>query len=628
VARGSPGAVRGAAVTDATAARVGASMARYVVIEEIGRGGMGRVLRAYDPKLQREVALKEVHGAALGTAGAQRLVREARAMAKLAHPCVVAVYDVAEVERERFVLVMEYVAGQTLTAWLSEPRSWRDVVACFREAGRGLAAAHAAGLLHRDFKPDNVLVGSDGRVRVTDFGLAREVMLERTAEPPADDAAPPPPEAGERTVTGAVVGTLPYLAPERLMGGPADTATDQFAFCVSLWEALLHQRPFAGRSVVELAFAMSAGPPRPPSDGPRIPSWLLDAIVRGLSSDAGRRWPSMDALLHALGRDPASRRRVWLQTAAGVCVLGAFAGGLQAWMADRAEQCSTDAAASHLQSIWGEARQAAVHDAMLAVDGPHATDAWAHTRDALDAYASAWARMHVETCEATNVRGEQSASVMELRMACLHRAKVDLGAVTDVLARADATAVGNAHEITASLPPIERCADVEARKAAVEPPPEAQADAVEAIRADIAHARATLKAGHEGDARSAIEAARSKLERVDYGPLQAEVALMHGIVLGARGDHEAAVAMLREALRSASTWRQWAEMEAAAAELVYVVGYQLQRFDEGLRYADLARGLAEGDPQGEARVSTNVALVLEAQGKHERTRRERGDAQP
>lgn len=531
-------------------------------------------------------------------------------MAKLSHPNVVLVYDVAELERDRFVLVMEYVAGQALTAWLRAPRSWREIVASFCQAGRGLAAAHAAGLLHRDFKPDNVLVGLDGRVRVTDFGLAREVLLQSTDEPSMDEAVLAAPDGGGRTVSGAVVGTLPYLAPERLMGAPADTATDQFAFCVSLWEALMGERPFAGRSVVELAFAMSSGPPRRPLAAPRLPAWLLVSITRGLASDARDRWPSMEALLDTLSRDPAARRRVWLQAALGVAALGMCAGGLHAWMDDRAARCSESAATADLAGTWDEARQSEVEHAMLRVQAPWAGNAWASTRDAIDGYASAWTQTHVQTCEATTIRGEQSPAVMDMRMACLHRAKVDLEAVTAVLADADLQAAQNAHELTASLPPLERCADVEALYADGEPPLPEEAEAVAAMRSHLARVGATLRSGQHDEARVALHAAETTIAGVHYPAARVELAVARGVLLIEVGEWEAARSALEEALRLAAAQRQWDEMLTASTHLIHVTGVRLRELDQAMRYADLALGLADDAPEHEARVRDAIADVL------------------
>src|SRR5690606_6511415 len=210
------------------------------------------------------------------------------------------------------------------------------------------------------------------------------------------------------TDPGAVVGTLPYLSPERLMGGPADTATDPFAFCVSLWEALLHERPFAGASVVELAFAMTAGAPRPSTSAPRIPAWLLDTVARGLASDAAARWPSMQALLAALARDPAARRRRWVQAVGGLAALGVCAGAV-GWRAGLVGGEWPEAvASSHLAGGWDDARRAEVESAIMGVDASWANDVWSRVEHDLDTYAAAWTQMHVETCEATTVRGEQS----------------------------------------------------------------------------------------------------------------------------------------------------------------------------------------------------------------------------
>ena len=309
---------------DVATVRDGGRIGRYVIRGELGRGGMGRVLRAFDPKLHRNVALKEVHRRQLGSEGARRLVAEARAMARLSHPNVVALHDVVEVaDHDGVVLVMECVDGRTLTAWLRGARPWPEIVACFHQAGQGLAAAHAAGLLHRDFKPDNVLVGVDGRVRVTDFGLAREIGPAPTALEPASFSWTVP-----LTAPGAVIGTLHYLAPERLFGTPADASTDQYAFCASLWEALFGRRPFAGQTIIELASAMAQGPPAVPH-GAAVPPWVVAVLLRGLHQDPGARWPTMDALLAALAPARAStgsRRLAWTSWRTRVVLVGAAMG--------------------------------------------------------------------------------------------------------------------------------------------------------------------------------------------------------------------------------------------------------------------------------------------------------------
>ena len=310
---------------------MGATVSRYVVLEEVGRGGMGRVLRAYDPKLQREVALKEVRGDALDETATERLVAEARAMAKLAHPHVVSVFDVEELLTGEVVLVMEYVAGRTLKAWLreQEDRPWREVVDRFMAAGRGLVAAHEAGLLHRDFKPANVLVATDGTVKVTDFGLAKPGGLAPRGELSSLDGASvddllvegSPNESLTRD--GLVLGTRRYMAPEQQRGEALTPAVDQYAFCVALWEALCGAPPFSG------AKDKLAGPPRWP--GTSTPRPIALAITRGLSPRAQDRWPSMAALLEALVWDPAGRRRRWLLALGGAGVLGLAGVSWQGW---------------------------------------------------------------------------------------------------------------------------------------------------------------------------------------------------------------------------------------------------------------------------------------------------------
>ncbi len=530
----------------------GASVGRYVVLEEIRRTALGRVLRAYDPKLEREVALECVGRRALGRAGARRLVAEARAMAKLAHPDVLAVYDVEEVDDELVVLVTEHVAGQTLATWLQRRRSWRDVVAKFRRAGRGLAAAHAADVLHRAFTADQVIVGADGRVCVAGFGAA----------------------------------------PEPAEGSTADAAADRRAYCVALRDALA-------------------------TTGPRVPTWLLQVIARGVTDDPRQRWPTMDALLAALARDPARRRRRAMQAIASAGVIGVGVLEVQAWASARARRCTEESAAAHLQGVWDDALREESRASIVGVDAPYATRAWMQSEHALDAYAQAWTRMHVDVCEATTVRGEQPAAVMDLRMSCLHRARVELSAVTHVLAQADAQTVQRAHELTASLRPLARCADVDALQAGVEPPLPAEAATVEAIRSHLATARAAGRAGRYDEAQRAVVNATAAAAEVSYGPVRTEIAIVRGVLLDHVGDYDRSHASLLDGLRLASHWRQWDELELAASTLVYVVGYRRQQFEESTSYVELARGLADADPERDARVSSSLAIVLAAQGRHE-----------
>ncbi|HWB75052.1 MAG TPA: serine/threonine-protein kinase [Nannocystaceae bacterium] len=587
------------------AAEVGTNIGRYVVLAEIGRGGMGRVLRAYDPKLQREVALKEVRSRLLGPIGARRLVAEARAMAKLAHPNVVAVYDVEELPHDQVVVVMEYVAGDTLTKWVAG-RTWPEIVACFRRAGRGLAAAHAVGLLHRDFKPDNVLIADGNVVKVTDFGLAKIAGDDVVALPPSGD------DEG-LTATGAVLGTPRFMAPEQHRGEQLGPAADQYAFCVALWFALTDRAPFDGADLEALERAKSNGPPAWPG-GP-TPRAIVEAILRGLAPDPARRWPSLDALLDALAFDPAQRRRRWLRATAAIGVVAATAFGVQRFASTRAQRCTDTDARARLEGAWDDTRRVAVRDALLGAGPAYAEGVWTRAGQTLDAYALAWTSMHVEACAATTIRGEQSSAVMDLRMACLHRAKLELAAITNVLAHADAQTLRKTHDMLASLPRIDRCADVDALQADVAPPLPEDAERVDTLRAELANIGALAKAGRYDEVRRRLDAATASAEGLGYAPILAKLAFREGLTRSYESDHAGADAALRKSLTLATEARDWIAMGDAASFLVYTVGYREQRFDEALAYFELAEGLAAGDPAREADLAANMAPALHVQGK-------------
>ena len=294
------------AVTLSPGVRVG----RYQIERELGRGGMGIVYMARDVTLDRRVALKLLHARRHEEAQA-RLLREAQVMAKLAHPNVVPVFELGEWRNEVF-LVMELVNGVTLESWLKaakHPAS--EILSRFLDAGRGLAAAHAAGVVHRDFKPANVLVGLDGRVRVTDFGLSR----------PGPALELPPHASPLLTRDGAIIGTLAYMSPEQIDGKAADERSDQFAFCVALTEALTGQRPFEGESWSSLSVSLSNKPRLGGGVSPR----LRAVLRRGLERDPSRRFLSMTGLLTAIDRTQQTGWRSVAVTCVAAIAIGLFA---------------------------------------------------------------------------------------------------------------------------------------------------------------------------------------------------------------------------------------------------------------------------------------------------------------
>ena len=279
-----------------------ARIGRYLVIGPLGEGGMGLVFAAYDPQLDRKVAIKLVRPAYTESSGGEaqaRLVREAQALARLRHPNIVTVYEVGAFGDEVYV-AMEFVDGVTLRTWQFEhARSWREIVRVYQAAARGLAAAHRGGLVHRDFKPDNVLVTRDGEARVLDFGLAF-----RDTSKPATRHHSAPLDA-HLTMTGALLGTPAYMSPEQFSGQGVDARTDVFAFSVALYEALYGARPYAGTTVAEICVALHDGHVSPPPPFIKVPGWLRRALLRGLRTDPKERLQDMDAVLRALGRDPA-----------------------------------------------------------------------------------------------------------------------------------------------------------------------------------------------------------------------------------------------------------------------------------------------------------------------------------
>lgn len=544
------------------AARIG----RYVVIGRLGRGGMGEVVAAYDPDLDRRVALKLIGGGKRASEGARaRLVREAQALAKLSHPNVVGVFDVG-IHDERVFIAMEHIEGSTLAQWLRDgARPWRQIVETMVAAGRGLAAAHEVGLVHRDFKPANVMVGDDRRVRVLDFGLAR--LSDPSSSEHAWPAGAPPerawpagaPSEGalevsgalsrELTEAGTVMGTPGYMAPEQFFGGTIDPRTDQFAFCVTLFRALYRVAPFPGKTYEEIGRAVAAGGPVAIPATPAIPRAIRRALVRGLSVAADARFGSMAALLSELERGLGQRRRRLVAGGAGA---GALALVSALTMASVPAQSPCRDLSQQLDGIWDDDRRAAVQAALLRTSASYAADTAERVRHTLDAYAAAWLASRVDACEATRVRSEQSEHLMDLRVACLARRREQLHAATDLLAAADGQVVQKAVDVAQDLQSVDACADADRLLADVAPPEdEAVAAEVEAIRAELARADVLATVGKYDEASHAIDALASRIATTGYGPLQAEAKVRSGMLAVYRGHPEEGLGLLDEALWTA-----------------------------------------------------------------------------
>jgi tetratricopeptide (TPR) repeat protein len=595
----------------------GREIGRYIVLGKLGAGGMGFVVAAYDPELDRKVAIKLLH-VQVGPGsdvGHRRLLAEAQALARLNDPNVVAVHDVGTHAGSVFV-AMEFVEGQTLKAWLAvQRRPWAQVLDVMIWAGRGLAAAHACNLVHRDFKPDNVMLGKDGRVRVMDFGLARTEGEASDTEMSADEHARPRERALGQLLTqqGSLIGTPAYMAPEQLGGDRGGPAADQFSFCVSLWEGIYGQRPFAAETLQELFVRTLDGTIDEPPPTPQVPRWLRRVVERGLAVDPQRRWPSMTELLVALERGRARIR--WRQGLLALGFVGAV--GVMVVVAGN-EESPCRGAQAKLQDVWDEPTRAAVAHAFGGTNVPYAEDARRSTERSLDAYARRWVDQHTETCEATAVRGEQSAEALDLRMACLERARIGLRAVTRQLEEADAEVVERAHGLVDGLSSLDRCADVETLRTGVEPPTPADMPAVQAAQEALAEARALFEIGKVGPAEAALARAEASLDNTGYEPTRTELQLVRGYVAGLAGEHAQAEDALRDALQRAARWGQWDELQEAAVELLLLVGRSRSLDAEGQRYVELARGLAErsGDPSRIGRLHGVVGIVHKAHARY------------
>ena len=559
---------------------------RYVLLSALGAGAMGVVQAAFDRQLDRKVALKFLSATpGEDSARAQaRLQREAQALAKLAHPNVVTVHEVGVLDAEVYV-AMELVEGSTLREWLgSRARGLREVLEIMRQAGEGLAAAHAAGLVHRDFKPDNVLVGDDGRVRVTDFGLARSAM--EADEGVASNGGGARPVA-TLTETGVLAGTPAYMAPEQRAGEAPSHRSDIYSFCVTLHEAVTGARP---------------GDPA----ARRPPGWLARAIARGLRARSDERWPTMRALLDTLARGPRVTP-ARLGAAVGVVALALVAGltARERALASRAPpRCPTPDHA--FDGIWADTQREAVERALRA-SGREAS--LPYVLRALDDYAGAWSRAEVANCTATRVRGEQSERLLDLRMACLDDRRRSLDRTVSLLAKADADVATRSVEMASGLPGVETCEKVRSLEEIGAPPAGAEGVVADAKLA-LDDGRALFYAGKPREARARIEPAIADITKIGYAPLLGQLLFWRGTIERDLSSPRAC----EESLRAAAVQSIEGRDDATLAQIWTLFSLQIaERRVEARAWADQAGAVIQrlgGDDELEGERLLSLGAIV------------------
>jgi eukaryotic-like serine/threonine-protein kinase len=591
----------------------GSRVDRYQILGAIGRGGMGEVYAAYHPDLDRRIALKVVHESGAGAPEKRaRLLREARAIARLSHPNVVTVYD-AGTFGDRVYIAMEFIDGDTTDAWLrAEPRGWREILDVFMAAGRGLAAAHAAGIVHRDFKPQNVMIGRDGSVRVMDFGLAR--LAEEPADP-SDARGTDRARAGQATISkaGALVGTLAYMAPEQFRGEAIDPRADQFSFCVALHEALFGLRP-AVAHLADPGAATNAASAR----ATMVPAWLRAVVGRGIADDRNGRFASMEDLIGALvkGRVRPRRRAVGAIVALTIALVT-----LGGWRVIRAARITCAVPTERLAAVWSghdDGRREAIHSGFVASGQPNAETSWLRFSKILDNYVNEWSTMYVATCEATHVRGEQSGEMLDLRMICLSENLDEVRALVDVLVGARTAPISRALTAAQGLSNISRCADQTTLRSSLPLPRDSGTLAeVQALRGRFRDVRSLVDLGNLHAASKRAAELRPQVEALGFKPLLAE--LLELIGFGTL-QFEAANAepRLEAAFFAAESCGDDLTAAKASTHLSYAVGYRLRRPDEGERWARISESILNRMGAGHERLrawwATNYSAVLASTG--------------
>jgi tetratricopeptide (TPR) repeat protein/predicted Ser/Thr protein kinase len=569
------------------------AIGRYRIEGRLGAGGMGEVYLGLDAALGRKAAIKRVPPERSRPESSERLRNEARALARLSHPNVVQVYEVGEHEGQTF-LAMEYVEGTTLTGWLKQSHGWREILSVFVDAGRGLAAAHSAGVVHRDFKPDNVLIHASGRVCVADFGLA-------VADEPGADRH-------------EISGTVRYMSLEQLRGEAVDARSDQFSFCVALYEALWQQEPFDRATVASRVLALEEGRPKQPPRG-MVPRAVWRVVRRGLQRDPELRWPSFDELLAALQAIPIRRRR----RAVLSLVLPLSLAGLGLFARVSADARACTGVADELVGVWDDELQATLAAAFAKTEIAHAAATLERVEQGLDAWADAWTSERLAQCEAARSESDDE-QLTRARRACLERQRRRVEVLTTVLAQANVEALDRAVEVVAGLPAPSNCSAAE-QLVGPEPPAPELVDRVEQVRLELAAASSRRELGRPDLAALGrlVEDARA----LEHPPLLAEALAEQGRTEIAIGSPKRGLELLDEAGRLAltsehprllaETWTTLALHLAADYPEPLLAGQQLE-------LAEAAWARSSVEPHTRSRLAYGHGRLAQQRGDRARAR--------
>ncbi|MEM9553077.1 MAG: serine/threonine-protein kinase [Acidobacteriota bacterium] len=543
-----------------TGIQIGTLIGRFLVLYRLGSGGMGVVYAAFDRELLRRVALKVVRRR--GSQDDWKVFSrvEAQAMARLNHSNTVTIYDVG-IHGDRIYIAMEFVAGVTLDEWQRQrPRSWQSLLDVVTEAGKGLAAAHDSGLIHRDFKPSNVLVTDDGKVKVLDFGLAHL-------------------QDGQEEGLEFRGGTPGFMAPD----ASPSAATDQFSFCVTLFTCLAGTGQ-DGQDLAQDIESISRGA-EPDQSWGATPRWLRRVIRRGLAQRSSDRFDSMHELLKRLSWRQRRRRHQRMAGSAFLLLATAIVASF-GWSWPDVEPC--EGAGRHWMPVWNEHRRVGLREVAEATHLPGATQAVRFVESAIDNYRADWIDAHNESCRSSLVHQDQSAKLYDLRMACLYDRLAEARAFLRMIETADNTVLLNAPRAADQLAPIEACNDL-SELALVSPPPKHSMLQVNRVRAAVEAQRARLRVGEPVDL-EALRDAADRAQAMDYPPLEAQALLVLGSTLDSvEGESLQAAEVLEHALWLAMASGDRAAQAEVAIRLMSLTSYHIKVPAESDTWEEIAR---------------------------------------